>query len=365
MRIFITVVILVHGLIHFLGFLKSVKPQSVKELSQNISKQRGILWLFSAILLTVTAVTYFMMLDWWWILALPAVIISQILIISAWKDARFGTIANIIILTAAIIGYISKSFEDEFRSDVKEALSVAKNYESDIITERDLQHLPAVVQKYLKYSGVLGKERLQNVRIEFEGELRSRKMEWFPFRSKQYNTFDPPTRSFFMYGDMMGTSVPGYHSYKDGKASMLVKLFGLIPVADNKGELMNIAETVTVFNDMCLMAPASLVDKRVTWGSSDSTYADAIFTNNDISISARLLFNEIGQLTDFISDDRFDISGDTPMKFRFSTPVKDYKKIGGSNVMSYGEAVWHYPNGEFVYGKFRLKNIDYNCNHAE
>ena len=365
MRIILTVVILAHGLIHLLGFFKSVEPQSVKELSQNISMQRGILWLLSAILFTVTAVTYFMMLDWWWILVLPAVIISQILIISAWKDAKYGTIANIIILTTAVIGYASQSFEDKFRSDVKEALSVAKNYESDIITERDLQHLPAVVQKYLKYSGVLGKERLQNVRIEFEGELRSRKMEWFPFRSKQYNTFDPPTRSFFMYGDMMGTSVPGYHSYKDGKASMLVKLFGLIPVADNKGELMNIAETVTVFNDMCLMAPASLIDNRVTWGSSDSTYADATFTNNDISISAKLLFNEIGQLTDFISDDRFDISGDTPMKFRFSTPVKEYGEFGGINVMSFGEAVWHYPDGEFVYGKFRLKNIDYNCNHAE
>ena len=47
MRIFITVVILVHGLIHLLGFLKSVKPQSVKELSQNISKQRGILAVLS------------------------------------------------------------------------------------------------------------------------------------------------------------------------------------------------------------------------------------------------------------------------------------------------------------------------------
>lgn len=365
MRIFLTVVILAHGLIHLLGFFKSVKPQSIKELSRNISKQRGIVWLLSAILFSATAVTYFKMFDWWWMLALPAVIISQILIFSTWQDAKFGTIANIIILTAAVIGYASQSFEKEFRSDVKEALSVAANADSGIITEEDLKHLPAVVQKYLKYAGVIGKEKIRNVRIEFEGEMRSRKMDWFRFTSKQYNTFDPLSRSFFMYGDMMGTSVPGYHSYKDGKASMLVKLFALIPVADNKGELMNKAETVTVFNDMCLMAPASLIDKRVTWGSSDSTYADAVFTNNDISISARLLFNEIGQLTDFISDDRYDISGDSPVNYRFSTPVKDYREFGSMNIMSYGEAIWHYPDGEFVYGKFRLKNIEYNCDSVE
>ena len=365
MRIIFTVLILAHGLIHLLGFFKSVKPQSVKKLSQSISKQRGIVWLLSAILFSATAVTYFKMFDWWWMLALPAVIISQILIISAWQDAKFGTIANIIILTVVVIGFASQSFEDEFRSDVKDALIVAESADSEIITEKDLQHLPAAVQKYLKYAGVLGKERVRNVRIEFEGEMRSKKMDWFPFTSKQYNTFEPPTRSFFMYGDMMGTSVPGYHSYKDGKASMLVKLFALIPVADNKGELMNKAETVTVFNDMCLMAPASLIDMRVSWGSSDSTYADATYTNNDISISAKLFFNEIGQLTDFISDDRYDLSGDSPMNYRFSTPVKEYRKFGSMNVMAYGEAIWHYPDGEFVYGKFRLKNIEYNCDSVE
>jgi len=365
MRIIFTVLILAHGLIHLLGFFKSVKPERVKNLTQRITKQRGIVWLIAAVLFAVSAITFFMKYDWWWMLALPAVIISQILIFSTWQDAKFGTIANIIILTAAVIGYASHSFEDEFRSDVQENLSIAKNADSEIITEQDLQHLPAVVQKYLKYAGVLGKERVRNVRIEFEGEMRSKKMDWFPFTSNQYNTFDPPTRSFFMRGDMMGTSVPGYHAYKDGNATMLVKLFALIPVADNKGELMNKAETVTVFNDMCLMAPASLIDKRVSWGSSDSTYADAIYTVNDISISAKLFFNEIGQLIDFISNDRYDLSGDSPMNYRFSTPVKDYREFGGINVMSYGEAVWSYPDGDFAYGKFRLKSIEYNCKSVE
>lgn len=128
---------------------------------------------------------------------------------------------------------------------------------------------------------------------------------------------------------------------------------------------MNKGETVTVFNDMCLMAPALLIDKRIKWENSDSTSADAVFTNNDITISAKLLFNEQGQLVNFISDDRYDLSGDTPMNFRFSTPVREYRNYNGINVMSYGEAIWHYPDGEFVYGKFRLKDMEYNCKIVE
>ena len=43
-----------------------------------------------------------------------------------------------------------------------------------------------------------------------------------------------------------------------------------------------------------------------------------------------------------------------------STPLRDYKMNGGVNIMSYGEAVWHYPDGNFVYGKFHLKSTAYH-----
>jgi hypothetical protein len=50
-------------------------------------------------------------------------------------------------------------------------------------------------------------------------------------------------------------------------------------------------------------------------------------------------------------------------QYRFSTPVTDYKNINGINVPTYGEAIWHYPDGEFVYGKFSLKTIHYNLSN--
>jgi hypothetical protein len=46
--------------------------------------------------------------------------------------------------------------------------------------------------------------------------------------------------------------------------------------------------------------------------------------------------------------------------FPFLTPVSNYENINGYNLPTYGEAIWHYPDGEFVYGKFKVKSVVYN-----
>jgi hypothetical protein len=129
---------------------------------------------------------------------------------------------------------------------------------------------------------------------------------------------------------------------------------------DVSGIEMNKAETVTVFNDMCLMAPATLIDKRIQWKTIDDYTVEAVFNNQGFEIKAILTFNDKGQLTNFISDDRYVIKD--MKRYRFSTPVKDYKNIDGINVPTLGEAIWHYPDRKFVYGKFYLKSIEYNVN---
>ena len=68
----------------------------------------------------------------------------------------------------------------------------------------------------------------------------------------------------------------------------------------------------------------------------------------------------MGQLINFVSDDRYALTGKSLKLFRFSTSVREYKNIVGINLCSLGEVVWHYPEGEFVYGRFKLQAIEYN-----
>jgi hypothetical protein len=357
-KYFFSFIVIIHGLIHCMGFAKAFGYGNISQLTKEISKPIGAVWLFTAFLFLAAGVLYLTKNDGWAIVSIIAVVISQVLIITVWKDAKFGSIANAIILFVAISSWASHRFEMEFKSDVKNHLAKINFSKNDVLTEADIVSLPPPVQKYIRYAGAIGKPQIKNIRVVFDGEMRDKGKDFFKFTSTQYNFFDNPARLFFMKANMYGTTVPGYHCYQNATASMQIKLLGLFNVVNVKGNEMNKAETVTVFNDMCLMAPASLIDKRIEWLPMDSLSTKAIFTNGSNKITATLYFNEKGQLINFISDDRYAI-GDMK-QYRFSTPAKEYMPLHGMNVLKYGETIWHYPEGEFVYGKFNLRSIEYN-----
>jgi hypothetical protein len=358
MKYVLAFLLLIHGLIHLMGFVKAFHFGEIAQLKVEISKPAGVLWLLTALMFIAATILLLTNTGWWWMIGLAALLLSQGLVISTWSDAKFGTIANAIILVAVVAGFGSWQFERRFLRDVAEAFRKAGTPSSVIITGADLVPLPAPVQRYLRQARVVGKPRLTSVRIDFTGQMRGKGKAWFPMTTEQYNFFGEPTRLFFMKGKMFGLTVPGYHAYKDGKATMEVRLFGLIPVVNHKGAMLDTTETVTLFNDMCMMAPASLIDPRVSWEAIDDTSAKAIFTNHGMTVSAILTINAAGELTGWYSDDRYDV--DAGKKRRFSTPAANYRDADGYRVCGYGEAIWHYDDGPFTYGQFKLNHIDYN-----
>lgn len=358
LKIIFSVLLIVHSLIHLLGFLKAFNLANITQIAKTISKPIGVIWLLATIFFLITAVLILLKSNYWLLIGLISVITSQVLIFLFWQDAKFGTIANIIILIGIILNYGSFRFERNFLCDVNQ-LIVQNNFSNnEIITENDIKHLPEIVKKYLAYTNVINKPKVKNFRAVFCGNMRSRGKDFFEFTSEQYNFFDNPARLFFMKGKMFGLTVPGYHKYIDAKASMNIKLFGLIPIIKVDGEVMDKAETVTLFNDMCLIAPATLIDKNIDWEQINDTTVTAHYKNKGIKISATLIFNNNGRLINFISLDRTDIND--MKQYPFSTPIYEYKNFNGFNLPSKADAVWNYPDGEFVYGTFDLLEVHYN-----
>ncbi len=351
---FLVFIIFIHGIIHFIGLAKAFNYGKITQITVLISKPIGIVWLSTALLFTATTILFLLKKDTWLVVGLLSVMLSQILIFTVWKDAKFGTIANIIILVAIVLNYGSYYFEKAYQKDVAENLQRTNSLKTDLLLESDIQNLPEPVQLYLKYVGVINKPKVKNMRITFSGQMREKGKDFFPFTCEQYSFFDEPTRLFFMKAKMKGIAVLGYHRYTNASASMDIRLFGLFNVVHKSGKDMDKFETVTLFNDMCIMAPSTLIDKRISWQAINDYSSKATFTNHSIEISAVLYFNKIGQLIDFISTDR-DIN-----QYPFSTPIRNYKNTNGFNIMTYGETIWHYPDGKFTYGKFNLKDIEYN-----
>jgi hypothetical protein len=41
-------------------------------------------------------------------------------------------------------------------------------------------------------------------------------------------------------------------------------------------------------------------------------------------------------------------------------PVHSYKNFNGFSLPYEGDAIWNYPEGKFIYGRFKLKDVQYN-----
>ncbi len=357
-RIAFIVLLLIHGFIHFLGFAKGFRLAEIDQLSIPINKQNGIFWLVAGFMFILATFAYFFAKEWWWIPATAAIVFSQILIILYWNDAKYGTILNIIILLFAIVGFAGWNFKNQFRMDVADGMNRMNNKKPGVVTAQEMEHLPDIVQKYIQSAGFGGNKEVMNVKIRFDAEMRGKTMDWFRISTEQYNFFDLNERLFFLKARLKGIPATGYHVYKDGKASMEIRLLSLIPIVKVEGQQLFEAETVTLFNDMCVFAPATLIDKNIRWHKPDKNSVKADFTNNGHTISATLHFNDQGQLINFVSDDRYDVNQEK--KYRFSTPVSKYKNVNGFYLGSYGESIWHYPDGMFTYGKYNLTELQYN-----
>ena len=372
-RLFIVVLLLIHGAIHLLGLVHAYQWWPLAMMTKPIARGTGIVWGIAAVLMVVPAILLLVHDRRWWMIAAVAVVVSQFLLIRQWHDARFGTIANVLVLLGVISGAASWSFHRRYAAAVSQALARTQLAPQRIIVDADLLALPTAVQRYLRASGVIGTKRPRSMRLTFTGQLRSESGSWMQITTEQVNSFEIPARFFWMNTTMKGVPVDGFHSYDNGVASMRIKLFGIFSIVEvgsvdsNGNSELDIAETVTWFNDLCLFAPGALLDSRITWQTvaAEAQHGEveviATFTDHRRSISARLVFDDHDRIVNFISDDRYLVAPPkTPVRRRFSTPATAHRMINGRLLPGHGDAIWQLPEGPFVYGQFNLTSITYD-----
>ncbi|MDB5216955.1 MAG: hypothetical protein JWO86_4882 [Myxococcaceae bacterium] len=358
------VIVGLHGAVHLIGFAKAFELVPSSKCDAVIRRPLGLLWLLAATSYIAAAVMLFAWPERWWVAGLIGLIASQTAIVTDWKDARFGTAINVIIvlpLAVALLDLRTASLRSVYRHEVDRGLT--RGGFTATVTEGDVATLPPLLQTYLRRTGALDRPRVRDVRARWRGQMRNgRDAPWMDIHAEQYEFFDEPTRLFHMHASQHGIPFEALHVYTQGTATMRVRIASVLNVVDARGPEMNRSETVTLFNDMCLLAPGSLVDAKVAWRTLDDHTLSGTFTNAGNTVSAELSFDAEGDLVDFISRDR-DQSADgvTYRNLPWSTPVRDYRDFGGGlRVAGHGEAVWHEPEGDFAYAHFDLEDLQIN-----
>lgn len=361
LRALLLALLLIHGLIHLMGLVKAYGWAEVRALQQPIGRPMGLLWALATVLFLIAAWAMLGRSDRWWIPALAGVVLSQVLIVLHWQGARFGTIADLLLLMVIALGAGVHRFRQEYHDERSAILRSAMAVPSRVLTEQDLVPLPAPVQRFLRQGGHVGRPVPRSLHVEFTGDIRSHDGPWMPFRTDQLNTFDPPARLFWMNAIMKALPTKGYHRLRDGHAGMRIEVLGVVPVIEAHGPEMDTAELVTWFNDLCLFAPSRLADPGITWRAIDDRTAEAFMEHHGVRISATLLFDDQGRLVDFVSDDRYymDPQG-RPLRRRFRTPVGGRFEAGGLNFPGEGEAQFVLDDGPFTYIRLRTEAVAYD-----
>lgn len=362
-RITVGLVVIVHGGVHLLGAgagLRWTEPQPFA-----VSTAAGWAWLGVTVLTVVAGIALVAGRAEWWRLGAVSAAGSLALVATHWPDAAAALIPNTLLVVAAAHGWwrtaSGRSLPGRYRTGV--AALAAHEASGDVVTDADVDHLPPQVARYVRRTGAVGRPRVTRVRARLSGRLRGGPEDpWMTFTGEQVNTYgERPTRHFLLDATRGGLPIDVLHVLTDGTATMEARLLSAVPVVRAAGPEMDRSEAVTLFNDLCLLAPAALVDAPVTWTRLDGSRVRGTYRTGGQVVSAVLTFDARGDLVTFVSDDRLRAEGEgsfTPT--RWDTPVDEVALTGGRRLVGSARARWHAPQpmGTFTYAEMAFSHVE-------
>lgn len=270
--------------------------------------------------------------------------------------------AAVLLATAFAAVLIGRyTFNRTIDSEIDDLFQRSAMPERATLHEADIAHLPEPVQRWLRYSNVIGKERPETVRLKQEGEIRlSPDGAWMPFTAEQYYTTDPPSFIWKIDTSMMSViPISGRDRYVDGHGQMTIKVASLIPVVDETGEHMDQGTLLRYLNEI-MWFPAGALSQHITWEAVDDNAAIATMTRGETTVDATFFFDDQGRLTNMVAQ-RYQDAGNGEFKsLPWKTPIEDYGEFDGVRIPVSGEGVWEEDWGDFAYVRIRIVDLEYN-----
>lgn len=363
MRIFFLIVVLLHGLIHLLGFVKGIGIKDVMELTQPISKPMSFVWLTGTILFLIYSVLYFSNSKYAWLVGLAAVTISQILIFIFWKDAKFGTIPNIIILAVSVAQFGYYNFQRAIQQETKLLLDQNNIIENKILNEGDINELPDPVKNWLRNSGSINKPFVSVAKVTQKAELQMKPNQetWMNAMATQYSTIDNP--SFIWSVDVKMNSLlnfQGRDKFENGKGEMLIKMNSLINIVKEQGEKLDEGSLQRYLGEM-VWFPSMALSPFITWEQVNETTAKATMTYKGTSGSGTFSFDTNGDLTKFAAL-RYKGNEAGAKKHEWTMNIFEYKTFAGIKVPAKMTSTWKLDEGDWTWLELEVMDIKYNEN---
>jgi len=364
-RLLFAVPLMIHGLIHLMGFSKEwnlgppsmLKRKTTIPLTVAAAKIAGLLWLFACLLLIGTAVLYLEQKDWYWMVGIVGVGLSQVLTILYWHDAKYATILNIILLAVMILSSAQSNFDKSVDREVSAMVHASASVSPAVASSRRAD-LPPVVQKWLTTSGAFDKP-VSVIRVEQSGRMRTAPDgKWMDFQATQFCTIDPPAFVWKARIDAMPLLfIDGRDKYENGKGHMLIKLLAAYTMANASGNEIDQGTLLRFMGEM-IWYPEAAIMEYLRWEEIAPDQALATMTYKGVTATGTFTFHPNGSVKCF-SAERF---GDFQGEFRkeiWQVDVAGYKKMGDRQIPFACEVTWKLKSGDFMWLKQEITDIEY------
>ena len=222
---------------------------------------------------------------------------------------------------------------------------------------RELEGLPAPVQRYLRAVLKDGQAVVRAVTIEMAGSINmsATAEQWKPFTSKQrIVTATAGLRPGFMWDAeismLPAIKVHVVDSYIAGKGLVQAAMLGLFTVADmSGGGEMARGEFMRFFAEAPWYPTALLPSQGVQWAAVDAQSADATITDGPLTLTLRFHFNDAGLIDSVRAEARGGLVGKEVVIRPWECGLSNYQVRNGMTVPISGEAAWVRPEGRKAY----------------
>lgn len=229
-----------------------------------------------------------------------------------------------------------------------------------IVTLGTINRLPEPVQRYMHWTGVVGKPWIRTARVRQEGKFRlGADRPWMPMKAEQVYTIDPPGMEWRARFKMFGLPLfRANDSYRDGQGHMFGKAAGLFTLFDDRSEKLTLGTQIRYLSEM-IWFPIAYLGDHITWTAIDDRSADVALTDHGRTVSGRMFFDEFGRPVTFETMRYREMNGEYVLA-PWHTPNLEYGQRGGLNIPVRGEVYWIMPEGKLTYGDFKIIEVEYN-----
>lgn len=249
-------------------------------------------------------------------------------------------------LTAGVAAWVlgGRAFARLVRDDVR-ALELGAAGDGVTLVSADmLVGLPEPVQRYLRFTGVVGTPLVRKVHLRQKGRmLLGRGQPWVPLKAEQWYTVPP---GFVWDGALCVAPLPVVRArdmYRSGEGHMLIKAVATLTVADTSGEELDQGEVMRYLSEM-MWFPSAFLEDNVSFEAVDSTSVEVTLSDRGRRITATVFFDADGGLTEFVGQ-RY-VAGELKP---WSVRVVAYGELAGLQLPTRCKAAWKLPGGDQEY----------------